>query len=90
MRLCNLMARVKVLCLMSCPESQVTLSLQEMSLIKGKSIRPGTWWKSAERCILAFQYPVEIPGVSNIYLMKAALNAIRKHKGLPEVDAMDF
>ncbi|HIG64730.1 MAG TPA: Fe-S cluster assembly ATPase SufC [Methyloprofundus sp.] len=39
---------------------------------------------------LAFQYPVEIPGVSNIYLMKAALNAIRKHKGLPEVDAMDF
>jgi Fe-S cluster assembly ATP-binding protein len=39
---------------------------------------------------LAFQYPVEIPGVSNIYLLKAALNALRKHKGLPEVDAMDF
>lgn len=39
---------------------------------------------------LAFQYPVEIPGVSNIYLLKAALNATRKYKGLEEVDAMDF
>jgi Fe-S cluster assembly ATP-binding protein len=39
---------------------------------------------------LAFQYPVEIPGVSNIYLLKAALNAARKHRGLPELDAMDF
>jgi Fe-S cluster assembly ATP-binding protein len=39
---------------------------------------------------LAFQYPVEIPGVSNIYLLKAALNAIRKSQGLAEVDAMDF
>lgn len=39
---------------------------------------------------LAFQYPVEIPGVSNIYLLKAALNSIRKHQGLDEVDAMDF
>jgi Fe-S cluster assembly ATP-binding protein len=39
---------------------------------------------------LAFQYPVEIPGVSNIYLLKAALNAVRKHQGLDEVDAMDF
>ncbi len=39
---------------------------------------------------LAFQYPVEIPGVSNIYLLKAALNAVRKYQGLEEVDAMDF
>ncbi|MGH8726617.1 MAG: Fe-S cluster assembly ATPase SufC [Burkholderiales bacterium] len=39
---------------------------------------------------LAFQYPVEIPGVSNIYLMKAALNAKRKHMNLPELDAMEF
>jgi Fe-S cluster assembly ATP-binding protein len=39
---------------------------------------------------LAFQYPVEIPGVSNIYFLKAALNAIRKQKGEPELDAMDF
>ncbi len=39
---------------------------------------------------LAFQYPVEIPGVSNIYLLKAALNAVRKHQGLDELDAIDF
>lgn len=39
---------------------------------------------------LAFQYPTEIPGVTNIYLLKAAFNAIRKSKGLPEMDAMEF
>lgn len=46
--------------------------------------------RAREGVFLAFQYPVEIPGVSNIYLLKAALNSIRKHQGLPEVDAMDF
>ena len=39
---------------------------------------------------LAFQYPVEIPGVSNAYFLKAAVNAVRRHRGLPEYDAMDF
>jgi len=39
---------------------------------------------------LAFQYPVEIPGVSNVYFLKAALNALRKHRGEPELDAVDF
>src|SRR5438094_3307856 len=39
---------------------------------------------------LAFQYPVEIPGVSTTYFLKAALNAARKHRGLEELDAMDF
>ena len=39
---------------------------------------------------LAFQYPVEIPGVNNTYFLKAALNAGRKHRGLDELDAMDF
>jgi Fe-S cluster assembly ATP-binding protein len=39
---------------------------------------------------LAFQYPVEIPGVSNVYFLKAALNAARKQRGLEEMDAMDF
>jgi len=39
---------------------------------------------------LAFQYPVEVPGVSNIYFLKAALNGIRKFQGLSELDAMDF
>ena len=46
--------------------------------------------RAREGVFLAFQYPVEIPGVSNIYLLKAALNAIRKHRGDPELDAMDF
>ena len=39
---------------------------------------------------LAFQYPVEIPGVSNLYFLRSALNTIRKSRGLEEVDAMDF
>jgi Fe-S cluster assembly ATP-binding protein len=46
--------------------------------------------RAREGVFLAFQYPVEIAGVTNVYLLKAALNAIRKHKGLSEVDAMDF
>ena len=39
---------------------------------------------------LAFQYPVEIPGVNNAYLLKAGLNAVRRHRGLPELDAFEF
>lgn len=39
---------------------------------------------------LAFQYPVEIPGVNNVYLLKAAVNAVRKFRGEPELDAVEF
>ena len=46
--------------------------------------------RAREGIFLAFQYPVEIPGVSSSYFLKAALNAVRKHRGLPELDAMDF
>lgn len=46
--------------------------------------------RAREGVFLAFQYPVEIPGVNNAYLLKAALNAIRKHRGEPEVDAFEF
>jgi Fe-S cluster assembly ATP-binding protein len=46
--------------------------------------------RAREGICLAFQYPVEIPGVSNMYFLKAALNTIRKNQGLPELDAMDF
>ena len=46
--------------------------------------------RAREGLFLAFQYPVEIPGVSNTYFLKAALNALRKHRGEPELDAMDF
>lgn len=46
--------------------------------------------RAREGLFLAFQYPVEIPGVSNTYFLKAALNAIRTHRELPELDAVDF
>jgi Fe-S cluster assembly ATP-binding protein len=46
--------------------------------------------RAREGIFLAFQYPVEIPGVSNVYFLKNALNAIRKHRGLSELDAFDF
>src|SRR5213594_2243119 len=46
--------------------------------------------RAREGVFLAFQYPVEIPGVSNTYFLKAATNAIRNHRGLQELDAMEF
>jgi Fe-S cluster assembly ATP-binding protein len=46
--------------------------------------------RAHEGVFLAFQYPVEIPGVNNIYLLKSALNAKRKHQGLDEIDSVDF
>jgi Fe-S cluster assembly ATP-binding protein len=46
--------------------------------------------RAREGVFLAFQYPVEIPGVSNMYFLKAALNNVRKHHGLDDLDAMDF
>jgi Fe-S cluster assembly ATP-binding protein len=46
--------------------------------------------RAREGVFLAFQYPVEIAGVSNMYFLRAALNTIRKHRGLDELDAMDF
>jgi Fe-S cluster assembly ATP-binding protein len=46
--------------------------------------------RSREGLFLAFQYPVEIPGVNSTVFLKAALNEVRKHRGLPELDAMEF
>src|SRR5215470_9744498 len=46
--------------------------------------------RACEGLFLAFQYPVEIPGVTNTYFLRAAVNAIRKHRGQPEVDAAAF
>ena len=46
--------------------------------------------RAREGIFLAFQYPVEIPGVANVYFLKAALNAMRRHRGQPELDAIDF
>ena len=46
--------------------------------------------RAREGVFLAFQYPVEIPGVNNAYLLKAALNEVRKHRGAGELDALEF
>lgn len=46
--------------------------------------------RACEGVFMAFQYPVEIPGVSNVYFLKAAVNSIRKYHGLEEYDAVDF
>jgi Fe-S cluster assembly ATP-binding protein len=46
--------------------------------------------RAREGVFLAFQYPVEIPGVSNMYFLRTALNAVRKYRGEDELDAMDF
>jgi Fe-S cluster assembly ATP-binding protein len=46
--------------------------------------------RAREGVFLAFQYPVEIPGVNNVYLLKAAINAVRRHRGEPELDAYEF
>jgi len=46
--------------------------------------------RAREGVFMAFQYPVEIPGVNNAYFLKAALNAMRKHRGMEELDAMEF
>jgi Fe-S cluster assembly ATP-binding protein len=46
--------------------------------------------RAGEGVFLAFQYPLEIPGVNNVYMLKAALNGIRRYRGLPEMDAVQF
>ncbi len=70
------------------PEVQVTSG---RVLFDGKPLADLSPEERARRGIfMAFQYPVEIPGVANTYFMKAALNAVRKARGEPELDAMDF
>ena len=65
--------------------------MQGQVLYKGKDLLALTpEARAAEGMFLGFQYPVEIPGVSSMYLLKTALNAQRKHRGEPEIDAMDF
>ena len=76
---------------MCSPAGPATRSPAAASRIAG-----ATCWRSRPRSarapalFLGFQYPVEIPGVNNVYLLKAALNAARKQQGLPEVDAFEF
>jgi Fe-S cluster assembly ATP-binding protein len=70
------------------PEYEVTAGT---ALFKGQDLLamdPET--RAREGVFMAFQYPVEIPGVNNMYFLKAALNAVRKHRGEQELDAMEF
>ena len=64
-------------------KGEVLLEGQDLLAMKAED-------RAREGVFMAFQYPVEIPGVSNLYFLKAALNTIRKNRGLPELDAMDF
>jgi Fe-S cluster assembly ATP-binding protein len=56
----------------------------------GSLLELSTEQRAREGILLAFQYPVEIPGVSNSYFLRAALNVIREHRGEPDIDAFDF
>lgn len=62
---------------------QVTLNGRDLLAMKPEEA-------ACEGLFMAFQYPVEIPGISNAYFLRAALNAVRKYRGLDELDAMDF
>ena len=64
-------------------EGEVTYSDQNLLELDAEE-------RAREGLFLAFQYPVEIPGVSNTYFLRTALNAIRNHRGEEEIDAMDF
>jgi len=64
-------------------DGQVTLNGKDLLAMKPEEA-------ACEGLFMAFQYPVEVPGISNAYFLRAALNAVRKHRGLEELDAMDF
>ncbi len=68
---------------MRSPRGEVTYSDQDLLELDAEE-------RAREGLFLAFQYPVEIPGVSNTYFLRTALNAIRSHRGEEEIDAMDF
>jgi Fe-S cluster assembly ATP-binding protein len=60
-------------------------------LFKGKDLLTMKPEEAAvEGLFMAFQYPVEVPGIGNAYFLRSALNAVRKHRGAEEMDAMDF
>jgi Fe-S cluster assembly ATP-binding protein len=70
------------------PEYEVTAGTVDYKGQNLLAMDPET--RAREGLFMAFQYPVEIPGVNNAYFLKAALNALRKHRGEEELDAMDF
>ena len=70
------------------PEYEVTAGTATYEGNDLLAVDPET--RARQGVFMAFQYPVEIPGVNNAYFLKAALNAIRKHQGQDELDAMEF
>ncbi|HKD61606.1 MAG TPA: Fe-S cluster assembly ATPase SufC [Terracidiphilus sp.] len=64
-------------------EGQVLLDGKDLLAMKPEEA-------ACEGLFMAFQYPVEIPGIGNAYFLRSAINAVRKHRGLDEMDAMDF
>ena len=77
--------------------AQVLAGRESCSVTKGQVLYEGhdlldmdPEERAREGVFMAFQYPVEIPGITNTYFLKAGLNAIRKHHGLEELDAMEF
>jgi Fe-S cluster assembly ATP-binding protein len=68
----------------------VTVTRGKVSYLGRNLLETAPEERAREGIFLAFQYPVEIPGVSNLYFLKAALNAGRKHRGEEELDAIDF
>jgi Fe-S cluster assembly ATP-binding protein len=63
---------------------------EELSFDGRDLLRMSPEIRAREGIFLAFQYPVEIPGVSNLYFLRAAVNTVRRHRGQPELDPMDF
>jgi Fe-S cluster assembly ATP-binding protein len=70
------------------PEYEVTAGTVQYKDQDLLAMDPET--RAREGIFMAFQYPVEIPGVNNAYFLKAALNAVRRHRGAEELDAMEF
>ena len=70
--------------------SEYVVTAGDVTFLGGDLLELSPEDRAREGIFLAFQYPVEIPGVNNTYFLKAALNAIRKHRGEEELDAMEF
>src|SRR5476649_2138067 len=69
---------------------EYTISQGEVSLLGKNLLTLAPEERAVAGLFLAFQYPVEIPGVNNMYFLKAAVNCIRKQRNLPPLDAIDF
>ena len=91
MRSWGKMARARALSPRYSRVARLTRSPKAKCFIKGKDLLDlSAEERAREGVFLAFQYPVEIPGVSTSYFLKAAVNAVRKHRRQKELDAVEF